>query len=95
MEKAVGDMNLFAGLVYLDDLIVFGKTLKGHEERQMKVLDCLDAFHRQVPVLPDLSEIPGPQSPTKVSMPSPHGPDQKTSRPSSRFLGSVDTTGGK
>ncbi|KAL6483440.1 hypothetical protein MHYP_G00083120 [Metynnis hypsauchen] len=32
MEKAVGDMNLLKVLVYLDDLIVFGKTLEEHEE---------------------------------------------------------------
>uniref|UniRef100_A0AAY4ERH9 Uncharacterized protein n=1 Tax=Denticeps clupeoides TaxID=299321 RepID=A0AAY4ERH9_9TELE len=31
MEKAVGDMNLLQVLVYLDDLIVFGKTLEEHE----------------------------------------------------------------
>lgn len=35
--------GLLAGLVYLDDLIVFGKTLKVHEDRLMKVLDCLEA----------------------------------------------------
>ncbi|XP_029350188.1 uncharacterized protein LOC115036194 [Echeneis naucrates] len=39
MEKAVGDMNLMQVLVYLDDLIVFGKTLEEHEERLLKVLD--------------------------------------------------------
>lgn len=38
MEKAVGDMNLLQVLVYLDDLIVFGKTLGEHEERLLKVL---------------------------------------------------------
>lgn len=41
MEKAVGDMNLLQVLVYLDDLIVFGKTLEEHEERLLKVLDRL------------------------------------------------------
>lgn len=28
MEQTVGDMNLLEVLVYLDDLIVFGKTLE-------------------------------------------------------------------
>lgn len=41
MEKAVGDTNLFLCLVYLDDLIVFGRTLQEHEERLMCVLDRL------------------------------------------------------
>lgn len=35
-------MNLLQVLVYLDDLIVFGKTLEEHEERLMKVLDRLE-----------------------------------------------------
>lgn len=41
MEKAVGDMNLLQVLVYLDDLIIFGRTLEEHEERLLKVLDRL------------------------------------------------------
>lgn len=41
MEKTVGDMNLLEVLVYLDDLIIFGKTLEEHEERLLKVLDRL------------------------------------------------------
>ncbi|KAK3515003.1 hypothetical protein QTP70_003253 [Hemibagrus guttatus] len=41
MERAVGDMNMIRVLVYLDDLIVFGKTLEEHEERLLKVLDQL------------------------------------------------------
>lgn len=41
MEKTVGDMNLLQVLVYLDDLIVFGKSLEEHEERLIKVLDRL------------------------------------------------------
>ncbi|KAJ8385586.1 hypothetical protein AAFF_G00184480 [Aldrovandia affinis] len=41
MERVVGDMNLLQVLVYLDDLIVFGKTLEEHEERLLKVLDQL------------------------------------------------------
>ncbi|KAL0196751.1 hypothetical protein M9458_005291, partial [Cirrhinus mrigala] len=41
MEKAVGDMNLLQVLVYLDDLIVFGRTLQEHESRLLKVLDRL------------------------------------------------------
>uniref|UniRef100_A0A8C9SN96 ribonuclease H n=1 Tax=Scleropages formosus TaxID=113540 RepID=A0A8C9SN96_SCLFO len=42
MEKAVGDMHLLEVVVYLDDLIVFGKTLEQHEERLFKVLDRLE-----------------------------------------------------
>lgn len=41
MEKTVGDMNMLQVLVYLDDLIIFGKTLAEHEERLVKVLDRL------------------------------------------------------
>lgn len=41
MEQTVRDMNLLEVLVYLDDLIVFGETLKEHEERLLKVLDRL------------------------------------------------------
>lgn len=39
MERAVGDMHLLQVIVYLDDLVVFGRTLEEHEERLMKVLD--------------------------------------------------------
>ncbi|KAL7866135.1 hypothetical protein SRHO_G00113820 [Serrasalmus rhombeus] len=41
MERTVGDMNFLEVLVYLDDLIVFGKSLEEHEERLIKVLDRL------------------------------------------------------
>lgn len=41
MERTVGDMNLLEVLVYLDDLIIFGKTLEEHEHRLLKVLDRL------------------------------------------------------
>lgn len=41
MERTVGDMNLLEVLVYLDDLIVFGRTLEEHEQRLLKVLDRL------------------------------------------------------
>lgn len=41
MERAVGDMNLLQVLVYLDDLIVFGRSLEEHEERLLRVLDRL------------------------------------------------------
>lgn len=44
MERAVGDMHLLQVIVYLDDLIVFGRTLEEHEERLMKVLDRLEEF---------------------------------------------------
>ncbi|KAL6478669.1 hypothetical protein MHYP_G00121020 [Metynnis hypsauchen] len=42
MEKAVGDMHLLQVIVYLDDIIVFGKSLEQHEERLLKVLDRLE-----------------------------------------------------
>lgn len=42
MEKAVGDMHLLQVIVYLDGIIVFGRTLKEHEECLMKVLDQLE-----------------------------------------------------
>lgn len=41
MEKTVGGMNLIQGLVYLDDIIIFGKTLEEHEEHLKKVLKRL------------------------------------------------------
>lgn len=42
MEKAVGDMHLLEVIVYLDDLIVFGKTLEQHEQRLLKVINRLE-----------------------------------------------------
>lgn len=41
MEKCVGDLHLNEVLVFLDDLIVFSKTLEEHETRLMKVLTRL------------------------------------------------------
>ncbi len=41
MEKAVGDMHLLQVIVYLDDIIVFGRMLEEHEERLLKVLGRL------------------------------------------------------
>ncbi|XP_063784361.1 uncharacterized protein LOC134933234 [Pseudophryne corroboree] len=43
MEKTVGDMCYREVLVYLDDIIVFGKDLNEHNERLLKVLDRLQA----------------------------------------------------
>ncbi|XP_073711543.1 uncharacterized protein [Misgurnus anguillicaudatus] len=42
MEKAVGDMHMLEVIVYLDDLIVFGKTLEEHEQRLLKVIARLE-----------------------------------------------------
>ncbi|XP_054862316.1 uncharacterized protein LOC129347852 [Amphiprion ocellaris] len=42
MEKAVGDMHMLEVIVYLDDLIVFGKTLEEHERRLLKVITRLE-----------------------------------------------------
>lgn len=50
MEKAVGDMNLLQCLVYLDDVIVFSRTLEEHEERLFKVLDRLEEFGLKVSI---------------------------------------------
>ena len=44
MEKCVGDMNLRELLVYLDDLIIHGKSLDEAEERLFRTLDRLRAF---------------------------------------------------
>uniref|UniRef100_A0A3B3RJL8 ribonuclease H n=1 Tax=Paramormyrops kingsleyae TaxID=1676925 RepID=A0A3B3RJL8_9TELE len=48
MEKAVGDMHLLQVIVYLDDIIVFGRTLEEHEERLLKVLDRLKEYGLKV-----------------------------------------------
>lgn len=37
IERAAGNLNLLQVLVYLDDLIVFGKPLEEYEERLLKV----------------------------------------------------------
>ncbi|XP_024118924.1 uncharacterized protein LOC112140234, partial [Oryzias melastigma] len=42
MEKAVGDMHMLEVIVYLDDLIVYGKTLEEHEQRLIKVITRLE-----------------------------------------------------
>ena len=44
MDRCVGDMNMKELLVYLDDLIVHGKSLEEAEERLFKTLDRLRAF---------------------------------------------------
>lgn len=41
MEKCMGDIHLREVLVFLDDLIVFSKTLEEHEVRLTNVLNCL------------------------------------------------------
>lgn len=44
MEKCMGDMHLKEVLVFIDDLIIFSKTLEDHEARLMKVLGRLKEF---------------------------------------------------
>lgn len=44
MERCMGDMNLKEVLVFLDDIIVFSKTLEEHETRLMKVLNRLKEY---------------------------------------------------
>ena len=44
MEKCMGDMHLKDLLVFLDDLIVFSRTLEEHEKKLMKVLARLKEF---------------------------------------------------
>lgn len=44
MEKCMGDMNLKEVLVFLDDIIVFSKTLEEHETRLIKVLNRLKEY---------------------------------------------------
>lgn len=44
MEKCMGDMNLKEVVVFLDDLIVFSKTLEDHEARLTKVLNHLKEY---------------------------------------------------
>ncbi|XP_053321812.1 uncharacterized protein LOC128494822 [Spea bombifrons] len=41
MERTLGDMSPRECLVYLDDIIVFGRTPEEHEKRLLKVLDRL------------------------------------------------------
>uniref|UniRef100_A0A8B9JBA5 Gypsy retrotransposon integrase-like protein 1 n=1 Tax=Astyanax mexicanus TaxID=7994 RepID=A0A8B9JBA5_ASTMX len=50
MERVVGDMNLLQCLVYLDDVIVFGRTLAEHEERLFRVLDRLEEHGLKVSI---------------------------------------------
>ncbi len=50
MERVVGDIHLLQVIVYLDDSIVFGRTLEEHEERLMKVLDRLEEWGLKVSI---------------------------------------------
>ncbi|KAL1265357.1 hypothetical protein QQF64_003384 [Cirrhinus molitorella] len=50
MERVVGDMHLLQVIIYLDDLIVFVRTLEEHEERLMKVLDRLEEWGLKVSI---------------------------------------------
>lgn len=41
MEQCIGDLNRREVLVFIDDLIVFSKTLEEHEARLLQVLERL------------------------------------------------------
>ncbi|XP_039884477.1 uncharacterized protein LOC120731507 [Simochromis diagramma] len=72
MEKCMGDMHLKEVIVFLDDLIVFSKTLEEHETRLLEVLTRLRAFGLKLSpekcvFFPDLSAVPGTHSVQKWS----------------------------
>ena len=48
MDRCVGDMNMKEILVYIDDLICFGKTIEETEERLIKTLTRLRTFGLKV-----------------------------------------------
>lgn len=58
----MGDMHLKGALVFLDDVIVFSKTLE-HEERLMKVLTRVKEWIEislEKCLFPDVSPLSGP-----------------------------------
>ena len=57
MDRCVGDMNMKEILVYIDDLIVFGKTLLETEERLIKTLTRLREFGLKVESLSNILDI--------------------------------------
>ena len=48
MDKCIGDMKMKEVLIFIDDLILHGKTLEETEERLIKTLKCLQAFGLKV-----------------------------------------------
>ena len=48
MERCMGDINLQDCLIYLDDIIIFSKTIEEHIERLDKVFQRLDDFNLKV-----------------------------------------------
>lgn len=48
MEKCMGDMNIKEVLVFLDDIIIFSKTIEEHEDRLMRVLQCLKEYRLKI-----------------------------------------------
>lgn len=44
MGKVVGNMTLLEILVYLDNLIMFGRILEEHDTRLLKTLVILEAY---------------------------------------------------
>ena len=45
MQNTLGEMNLTYCIIYLDDVIVYGRTEEEHLERLRIVLECFQEFN--------------------------------------------------